>query len=127
MVTLEGIQDGIVGAYSEMSGVIRENPTAAIGGAVIGSAIIGTAIGGVIAAKKKTTKTTRKKHRKITHTKRGWAQDRKRRSKQKWEVAYQKRKKKSKSRKGVHYTKNGQPYILLKNGKARFIKGKRKR
>lgn len=30
-----------------------------------------------------------------------------------------------KSKGGVKYTKNGQPYIILKSGKARFIKGKR--
>ena len=27
--------------------------------------------------------------------------------------------------KGVKYTKHGQPYIILKSGKARFIKGRR--
>jgi hypothetical protein len=29
-------------------------------------------------------------------------------------------------RQGVKYTKNGQPYIILASGKARFIKGKRR-
>lgn len=29
--------------------------------------------------------------------------------------------------KKVHYTKNGQPYILLASGKARFVKGRRKK
>lgn len=28
---------------------------------------------------------------------------------------------------GVKYTKNGQPYVILKSGKARFIKGRRKK
>jgi hypothetical protein len=32
------------------------------------------------------------KHKAITHTKRGWKQDRKRKSKESWEVAYRRRK-----------------------------------
>lgn len=32
-----------------------------------------------------------------------------------------------KGRRGVKYTKNGQPYIIMKSGKARFIKGRRHR
>jgi hypothetical protein len=34
---------------------------------------------------------------------------------------------KSSRRKGVHYTKHGQPYILLRSGKARFIKKRSKK
>ncbi|GAG57375.1 unnamed protein product, partial [marine sediment metagenome] len=51
---------------------------------------------------------------------------------QKHEVAYQKRKKKlkrsgSKKRVGkTYYTKKGQPYKILRSGKARFIKKKSK-
>jgi hypothetical protein len=84
-----------------------------------------------------------KKRKKISHTNRGWKQDRARRSKQPWEVAYQKRKRKKarnkrrspshsrskrkhSSKRGVKYTKNGQPYIILSTGKARFIKRKRR-
>ena len=74
-------------------------------------------------------RSTRSKRGKIKHTSRGWRQDQRRRSKQKWEVAYQRRKKgkkRSSSRRGVHYTKKGQPYIILSSGKARFIKKKRR-
>lgn len=127
MATLDGIKDGIVGAYDEVSGIIGGNPAAAIGGAVVGSAVIGAVIGGAVASKKKASKARRKTGKRIKHTSRGWKQDRKRFNKsQKWEVAYRKKKHKSRSRKGIHYTKNGQPYILLKNGKARFIKGRRR-
>jgi len=102
----------------------------------LGSAVFVGGVAGYVAGKhsKKTKKNGRRGRRKrgrgrrrITHTSRGWKQDRKRKSKQSWEVAYRKRKKKSgkrKSRRGLHYTKKGQPYIILKSGKARFVKKK---
>jgi len=101
----------------------------------LGSAVFVGGVAGYVAGKrsKKTKKNGRRGRkrgrgrRRITHTSRGWKQDRKRKSKQSWEVAYRKRKKKkskSKSRRGVHYTSKGQPYIILKSGKARFVKKK---
>jgi hypothetical protein len=59
------------------------------------------------------------------------------RSKQKHEQRYKRKRKfkvyKSKSRRTrasntgkIKYTKNGQPYKILANGRARFIKGKRR-
>jgi uncharacterized membrane protein YhiD involved in acid resistance len=91
------------------------------GVAALGTGVALAALGG-----KKSKKKNRKR---ITHTKRGLAQDRKRRSKQKWEVAYRRRKNKKsrKSKRGIKYTKKGQPYIILASGKARFIKGKRRK
>lgn len=97
------------------------------GVAVAGTGVAIAALSG--GSNKKTSKRVRKK---ITHTRRGLKQDRARRSKQKWEVAYQRRKRKnhksknSKSRRGIHYTKNGQPYKIMANGRARFIKKGRK-
>ena len=109
----------------------------AVGATIVGAGITAVALSGN--GKKKKT------GRRIKHTSRGWAQDRKRRSKQKWEIAYQKKKakKKRKTRKSkkvrakkrsrsnstikrVKYTKNGQPYIILRSGKARFIKRRKK-
>jgi len=104
---------------------IKENPLAVGIGAGALALGAGAVVAGVILSNKGT-----KTGRKIKHTKRGWKQDRKRRSKQKWEVAYQKRKrkgKKSKSRKGLHYTKKGQPYRILASGKARFVKKTKRR
>lgn len=37
------------------------------------------------------------------------------------------RKSRKSRRSGTRYTKNGQPYIILASGKARFIKGKRRK
>jgi len=76
-------------------------------------------------AKKKSTK--RAPRRKSKRSKLSWQLDRARISKQKHEVAYQRRKKalKSTSKKRVgkvYYTKKGQPYVMLRNGRAKFIK-----
>ena len=120
MTLLEGVNN-VLGQAKDF---IDDNKKAVVLGsaAVVGSAVVA----GVVLSR------SSKKRKKITHTKRGRKQDRKRKSKQKWEVAYrkrkrQKRKKKSGRRTGLHYTKKGQPYIILKSGKARFVKGKRRR
>lgn len=125
MSELDTLKDGITGLSSEIQGALRTPTGAAIGGAVIGGAVIGAVALGVAASKSSSSKRSSKKRKRITHTKRGWKQDRKRFNKrQKWEVAYRKRKAKKSTRgKGrVRHTKNGQPYIILKSGKARFIK-----
>jgi len=77
---------------------------------------------------KKSTKKSQSKRKKYGgHTKRGWKLDRAKRSKEKHEVAYQRRKRKAgktkhKKKPGVYKTKTGQPYRIMANGKARFIK-----
>jgi len=113
---------------NDVTAFIKENPLAVGIGAGAVALGAGAVVAGVILSNKKT-----KSGRKIKHTKRGWKQDRKRRSKQKWEVAYQKRKKrksskkKSRSKKGLHYTKKGQPYRILADGRARFVKKTKRR
>lgn len=129
-MSIQAIEDGIDGLLEKGSGVLQSPLAAGVGGALVGAAVGGTTVGLLMAsAPKATSSSAKRKRKRITHTKRGWKQDRARRSKQKWEVAYQRRKKHSSSRRrtGVRYTKNGQPYIILKSGKARFIKGRRKR
>lgn len=89
----------------------------AIGGGLVAASLIGSK------RKKKTSK--------------GRSRDRKFKSKQKHEKRYKRKRKykvyKSKSKRTkrnntgkIKYTKNGQPYKILANGKARFIKGKRR-
>ena len=123
---LDSLKDGVVGF------VTANKAATAVGAGVVGAGLV---VGAVALSRKKTKRKTRKsgpKRKRIKHTSRGWAQDRKRKSKQKWEVAYRKRKKKhnsrsSKRRGKVHYArKTGQPYIILASGKAKFIKGKRR-
>ena len=125
---------GINSLIEDATGLIQSNPVAA---AVIGAgAGIAVGAGAAVAvgalsnksSKRRRSKSSRKRGRRIRHTSRGWKQDRRRRSKQSWEVAYRKRKsKKSRSKRGIHYTKNGQPYKILASGKARFIKRRSKR
>lgn len=118
---------------------VRKNPVtsaATIGGGLVAG---GTVVQIVRSRSKKSSKykakskkKSKRSKRKITHTKRGWKADRARRSKQSWEVAYQRGKKsKSKHTKKkvgkTYYTKNGQPYKILASGKAKFIKGRRKK
>lgn len=104
----------------------------AIGGAIVGG-LVTTAIATSIGSKGSSSSSSKKGRGRIKHTKRGWKQDRARFNKrQSWEVAYRKRKRKlSKTRKSrgkIHYArKTGQPYIILASGKAKFIKGKRRK
>jgi len=94
----------------------------------VGAGVVALGAGIAIAA------TSGSKGKRRTHTKRGWKMDRKRFNRsQKWEVAYRKRKRKAKRKTKrtrttgkIKYTKNGQPYKILANGRARFIKGKRR-
>jgi hypothetical protein len=122
---------GINSLIENAATMVKANPiTTAIG---VGAVGLGAGITTAALIGSKTKKKTRKsssKRRRISHTKRGWKQDRKRSNKsQKWEVAYRKRKKmKSKRRGKIHYArKTGQPYIILASGKAKFIKGKRRK
>jgi hypothetical protein len=124
-----GIITEIAGIYDAAKGILSTPAGAAVGGAVAGAAITGAVIAGASAIKNSSRRSTSK-------TRRGRSRDRKFISRQKHEQAYQRRRKKlgkktygkyykTKSRrstKRIKYTKNGQPYIILKSGKARFIK-----
>lgn len=116
---------------------ITENPvkSAIIGGTALAGTAGIVAVGATVARKKKKAK-----------TKRGRSRDRKFISREKHERAYQRRRKrkgkkttgkyyktknkkttKKRGRKVYYAKKTGQPYILLRNGQARFIKGKRRK
>lgn len=127
MVDLDGLQNDISLAINKGEKLLGTSAGAAIGGAVVGAAVVGTTVLVASSLKSSSSRTSKRTRRKITHTKRGLKQDRKRFNKsQKWEVAYRKRKKSksksNKSRRGIRYTKNGQPYKIMANGRARFIK-----
>lgn len=118
---LESLKSGAAG----ISTFVSENPLAT--GLTLGGVGVATGLGAaaLINSSRKSS-SSRRTGKRIKHTKRGWAQDRKRRSKQKWEVAYRKRKSRSRNKKVYYARKTGQPYIKLANGKAKFIKGKRR-
>ena len=99
---------------------IRNHP--AIGG-LVGGVAVGAASVGIInvirakarkPAKRKTSKTTRKKKRTSTTRRKTTSASKKRRAKAL----------RGASPKKIYKTKNGQPYIKLKSGKARFISKK---
>ena len=130
----EGLQSSFGGIASDIRSFVQEKPiTTALmaGGASITA-------GGIVAVTRKRKKTARKKAKK-KRTKKGRKRDYKFRSKQKHELAYVRKKRKAgkkitrpryktkKSRRGIHYTKKGQPYKILANGRARFIKKTKRR
>jgi len=104
---LDSLQDGL--------NITTEHPIAssAIAGGVV-AAGIGTAIGVSALVKKRRKKTKSKARRKN--------KSRGRKRKRKTKYARTAGKKRDRSTKRIRMTKTGQPYIILKSGKARFIK-----
>jgi hypothetical protein len=106
-----------VGAASDF---IRANPVTA-GVTLAGGLAAGATIVQVIKKKKSTsTKTKKKSKTKKKTTKKKKSGSTKRKSKQK--KPYTAGKGKDTSTRRIRYTKNNQPYVILKSGKARFIK-----
>lgn len=104
------LTDGLNGLIGDVKQAISNPITSAIGGAVIGSAVTGT----IIAATRKSTK-----RRKKTSKSRKTSRKKKKRS---YKYARTAGKRKDTSRKRIRMTKNGQPYVIMANGRARFIK-----
>ena len=128
-----GIQSILSFGQSALSNLFASPVATGVAGVVVGAGL-GAGITAAVTKRKRKKTTKKKTAKKRKTTKSGRARDRVFRSKQKHEQRY-KRKRKYKvykkkgwikpnnsRRKGVHYTKNGQPYILLRSGKARFIK-----
>jgi hypothetical protein len=129
----------ITGIVEEVKAKLANPLVAAAAGGSLGLGV-GVATASVIKRKKKRSK--RKSKKKSSKRKKSKNRDWRYASRQKHEVNYRKRRKKagkksyqkkyetkkskSSSRKGIHYTKNGQPYKILSSGRARFIKKRRK-
>lgn len=97
---------GINSLIEDAIGLVKENPVASAVGAT--GIAVGTGLG--VAAIVKSTK-----RRKSKRTKNRDSRKRSNRNKRK------KRNSRRSTRK-IHYTKKGQPFVYLRNGKARFIK-----
>jgi len=100
--------------------VVRNHPSfsSGVGGAVIGAGAV--AIAGAVRSRSKKKTTTRKTTKRKTST-------RKKSTTRKSPSAAKRRRSsalRSSSPKKIYKTKNGQPYIKLKSGKARFISKK---
>lgn len=115
------IAAGIKNVYTTAVGEAKTllgNPIAtAAGGAVVGATLTGATIAIASKAKKARRKSRSKKSRRTTR--RSTRRNRKTRKRTKY--ARTARKRKDTSTKRIRMTKNGQPYIILKSGKARFI------
>jgi hypothetical protein len=95
---------------TELAENVSANKTAIIAGAVgvgVGSVLGGAA---VAAVSKSSSSKKRKKSKKRKSSSRKKSKNNNRRGKRK-----------SRSTKKIHYTKKGQPYVLMSSGKARFI------
>jgi len=115
---MESLQSGIAGILSKAEGLLGNPVATAVGGAVVGSALTGAVIGGVAAVKKRRRKTAKKKSTKRRKT------VKRKTTKRKCSYKYARTagKGKDRSTRRIRMTKNGQPYVILKSGKARFIK-----
>jgi len=87
-------------------------------GAVAGSALTG----GVVATVSAVNKSRKKSKSKRKNTGKRTSKRRKTRKSVKQKKPYTAGKGKDRSTKRIRYTKNNQPYVILKSGKARFIK-----
>ncbi len=106
-MSLDSLQDGISSAISGAKQLFSNPITSAIGGAVVGGTIVGTTVALASKTPKKRAKTTTKKS--------------KSRKQKNYKYARTAGKGRDTSRKKIRMTKNGQPYVILASGKARFI------
>lgn len=114
------LQEGITNVKDLVGDAVSNitNPfVSAIGGAVVGSAIAG----GVALAVSKNNKRRKKAKSKRKNSRKRNNSNRKRRRKSKIKYARTAGKGKDTSHKRIRMTKNGQPYIIQANGRARFI------
>lgn len=137
-----GIGDEFQEGLTNVSNLIGENPLASAAIAGGSGLLIGGAVGAAVASSGSKTSRRRNTRKRGARSRR---RDRMFKSKQKHERKYKRKRKykvygkkgwihpkgkrkKASSRRGkkVYYTKNGQPYIKLRSGKARFIKRNRR-
>lgn len=107
-----GLNDGLDSITERVFNTVSSPLGAAVGGTIVGGTLVGTAVAIARSGKKKRRRTVRKKAKS-------------RKSRKKKGRRYTPRtagKRKDRSRKRIRYTKNGQPYVIQANGRARFIK-----
>lgn len=118
MVTIKGGIHDVTEFASDAFNRLSPNPTlTAVGGAVAGSLITGAVISASRSRKKSTRKTSVRRRTKARR--KGTRKVKPKRTRRTPRTAG---KRKDRSTKRIRMTKNGQPYIILKSGKARFIK-----
>lgn len=101
-------------AKNGVVGFVSKNPIISTVGAV---STVGLAAGAITVARKRKSRATKKRKSSVRRRKTS-----KRRSHRKCRGARTAGKRKDTSTRRIRMTKNGQPYVILKSGKARFIK-----
>lgn len=115
-MTIESLSDTIIGLKNDLSN-LASSPVGIGVASALGGALVGGSIVGAVASRRRKSK---KRSRKAPKKKRGKA----RKSKRKRYTPRTAGKGKDRSTKRIRHTKTGQPYIILKSGKARFISKK---
>jgi len=113
MVTISGGLSSVLDFASDQVERLSGNPVAtALGGAVLGASVAGAVAAASNSRSKRRKKASSKKRKSV----------RKKSKRKSYKYARTAGKRKDKSTRRIRMTKNGQPYVILKSGKARFIK-----
>jgi len=134
MSVLDNLKDGI----STIEATISQNPLASVAVATGGGVAVGATVGSIVATKvakrkkkskksKKKSSKSRKGKRKLkfgskAYRKKYLHKGHKHKRNHKQRQPHTAGKRKDRSHKRIRFTKNNQPYIILANGRARFIK-----
>jgi hypothetical protein len=112
-MTLDALQR-IIGIPENVTQTISNNPIASTAAAVVGGATLAGGVALAVSAvkKRKKSKSKRKNSRKKS------TRSKRKRGRRTPRTAGKGR---DRSRKRIRYTKNGQPYVIMASGKARFI------
>lgn len=128
-----GIGDEFKEGLTNVQNLIGENPFASVGTAAVVGAGVGAGVTGLVMSaskkrKKKTKKSkkksskSKKKSRKLKFGSPAWRKKYMRKKRKGRRTPRTAGKGKDRSSKRIRYTKRGQPYIIMRNGRARFIK-----
>lgn len=118
-ITIQTLQTGLNKLQNGLSTLIANNPIASVGVAAGSGLIAGGVLGSTITKKKKKKSKSKTKRSKKRTSKLKYRNKRKKSGRKTPRTAG---KRKDRSSKRIRYTKKGQPYVLMKSGKARFIK-----
>lgn len=100
---------------------LLKKPIGAAAVGALGGAVLGATVTGLITRKRKKKPKRKKNETRRRKTRRRKTRRRtKHRTSRRGKLRYHKRG--HRGSKAIHYTKKGQPYIILRNGRARFIK-----
>lgn len=115
-----GLQKALDFASDKTEGLLGNPVATGIGGLVVGASLTGAGVAVARAVKKRRSKTPAKRSTKRRTTKRKTTK-RRTTKKRTYKYARTAGKRKDTSTRRIRMTKNGQPYVILKSGKARFI------